>query len=129
MEYPKNLRYTKDHEWAKIDGDVVTVGISDYAQDALGDIVFIELPKVGAALEKSKGAAVVESVKSVSDVFSPVSGKVVEVNGKLNHSPEIVNKNPYTEGWMFKLKAGNKKEFDDLMTAEAYEKFVGTQKH
>ena len=129
MEYPKNLKYTKEHEWAKLDGDAVTVGITDYAQDALGDIVYIELPKVGAALEKGKGAAVVESVKSVSDVFSPVSGKVTEVNEKLHNAPEVVNKNPYADGWMFKIKPGNRKDLDDLLDSGAYEKFVGTQKH
>ncbi|MCX6695683.1 MAG: glycine cleavage system protein GcvH [Candidatus Altiarchaeota archaeon] len=129
MDFPKDLKYTREHEWVKIDGDVATVGITDYAQNALGDIVFIELPKKGASVEKSKGAAVVESVKSVSDVYSPMSGTVVEVNEALNSSPDAVNKKPYTEGWMFKMKVKNVKDAEGLMNASEYEKYVAQQKH
>jgi len=129
MNFPAELKYTKEHEWAKIDGDVATVGITDYAQDALGDIVFIELPKKGMTVTKGKGAAVVESVKSVSDVFSPVSGTVVDVNEAISNAPEKVNTSPYTEGWMMKVKLSNTSDLNDLMNAQDYEHFVAAQKH
>jgi len=129
MDYPKDLLYTKEHEWARVEGDVATVGITDYAQNALGDIVFIELPKKGATVAKAKGAAVVESVKSVSDVFCPVSGTVVEVNESLSGAPDAVNKKPYSDGWMFKVRINSQKELSDLMNPEEYEKFASAQKH
>jgi len=128
MEFPKNLRYTKDHEWARVEGDIAVVGITDYAQHALGDVVFVELPKRGDHVEKGKGAGVVESVKSVSDIFSPLGGEVVEVNPKVEESPEIVNKSPYGEGWMFKLKMDDMRELDTLMGKEEYQKLVGEKK-
>ncbi|MFH0861958.1 MAG: glycine cleavage system protein GcvH [Candidatus Altiarchaeota archaeon] len=124
MEYPNELKYTKDHEWIRIEGDVAVVGVTDYAQHALGDIVFVELPKVGADVVKGKGAGVVESVKSVSDVFSPISGKVVDVNKALESSPETVNKSPYRDGWMFKVKVSDKKELETLMDSKDYQKLV-----
>jgi glycine cleavage system H protein len=128
MDFPKELKYTKEHEWVKVEGDMVTVGITDYAQHALGDVVFVELPKIGDQVEKSKGAGVVESVKSVSDVYAPVCGKVTEVNGKLNSNPELVNKSPYKDGWMFKLKIEDKKELDALLAPQDYQKLVGEKK-
>jgi glycine cleavage system H protein len=128
MDYPKELKYTKDHEWVRVEGAVAVVGISDYAQHALGDVVFAELPKVGAKVAKGKGAAVVESVKSVSDVYAPVSGEIVEVNAAVADKPEILNKSPYKDGWMFKVKMADKKELDTLMDAKAYEKLLGETK-
>ncbi|MBD3387920.1 MAG: glycine cleavage system protein GcvH [Candidatus Altiarchaeales archaeon] len=127
MEFPDDLKYTKEHEWVKVEGDTATVGITDYAQDALGDVVFVELPKTGDSVEKSKGAGVVESVKSVSDIYAPASGEVAEVNGSLEDSPELVNKSPYGEGWMFKLRLKDAGELDGLMDAGEYSEFVGEQ--
>jgi len=124
MEFPNELKYTKDHEWIRIEGDIGVVGVTDYAQHALGDVVFVELPKVGAQVVRGKGAGVVESVKSVSDVFSPVSGKVVEANAAVDSSPELVNKSPYTDGWMFKVRLSDKKELDTLMGSKDYQKLV-----
>jgi len=129
MDYPKDLKYTREHEWIKLEGDTATVGITDYAQDALGDIVFIELPKKGAAVEKGKAAAVVESVKSVSDVYSPVTGTVLEVNQKLNDNPDVVNKKPYTDGWMFKASVKDRKQLDGEMNSDEYAKHVAEQSH
>ncbi|MFH1055672.1 MAG: glycine cleavage system protein GcvH [Candidatus Altiarchaeota archaeon] len=128
MEFPKDLKYTKDHEWVKVEGDTVTVGISDYAQHALGDIVFVELPKSGTDAFQSKGIAVVESVKSVSDVYAPVNGKVVETNDKLSANPDMINKSPYKDGWMFKIKLKDKAELNRLMDVNAYEKIVAEHK-
>lgn len=128
MEYPKDLKYTKEHEWVRAEGDVATVGVTDYAQDALGDVVYVEVPKEGDKIEKGKGAAVVESVKSVSDVFAPLSGEVTEGNTQLEDNPELVNKSPYKDGWMFKVKMADKSALDSMMSAEEYEKFVGEQK-
>ncbi len=124
MKYPDELRYTKEHEWVKVDGDTATVGVTDYAQDALGDVVFVELPNPGDNAEKGKGVAVVESVKSVSDVYAPLDGEVGEVNEKLADSPELVNKSPYGDGWMFKLKVKNPSDAEDLMSADEYQSYV-----
>ncbi len=125
MDYPANLKYTKDHEWVRVEGDTAIVGITDFAQDALGDIVFVELPKVGQDVDAGKGAAVVESVKSVSDVYAPLSGKVSEVNSELEASPETVNKDPYKSGWMFKIKLKNKSDVEKLMDSKAYGQLAG----
>jgi glycine cleavage system H protein len=127
MDYPKDLRYTKEHEWIKVEGDVGVVGVTEYAQDALGDVVYVELPKKGDKVEKMKGVAVVESVKSVSDIYAPASGEVVEVNSRLEDKPELVNSSPYNEGWMFKIKLENAKELDDLMDAGGYAKHVAEE--
>ena len=128
MDFPRELKYTKEHEWVKVEGDTATVGVTDYAQDALGDVVFVELPKVAGQVEKGKGAAVVESVKSVSDVYAPVSGKVTEANEALNGQPELINKSPYGKGWIFKLKLKDMSQLDALMAATEYEKFVAEKK-
>lgn len=115
-----NLRYNDSHEWVSVEDGVATVGISDHAQELLGELVFVELPEVGADLAKGDEAAVVESVKAASDVYSPVSGEVVEVNEDLESSPNLVNDEPYSEGWIFKIKLSNEAEVDDLMDSKAY---------
>ena len=125
---PTNLKYLESHEWvrAEVDG-TVTVGISDHAQHALGDLVFVEVPEVGRSLNKGAAAAVVESVKAASDVYSPVSGEVVATNDKLSGSPELVNSDPYGEGWLFKLKPSNPAELEQLLDSAAYEKVTSDQ--
>ena len=128
MENPKDLKYGKEHEWVKAEGGIATVGITDFAQKQLTDIVFIELPEKGKHATQSKPIAVVESIKSVSDVFAPVSGEIVEVNKELADSPELINKEPYGKGWMVKIKMENKKELDSLMPAAEYDKFT-KEKH
>jgi len=121
---PKELKYTREHEWASLEGDRVRVGITDYAQEQLGDVVFVELPKVGAKVTAAKAFGVVESVKAVSDLFAPVSGEVVEANGELTKKPETVNQEPYGKGWMIVIKPSNKVEWDQLLTAQQYEDFL-----
>jgi glycine cleavage system H protein len=118
------LKYTKDHEWVRLDGDVATVGISDYAQAQLGDVVFVELPEAGATFEQGKEACVVESVKAASEVFAPVDGEVVEVNASLTDEPETVNKSPTGDGWFIKLKVANASQLDGLMDEAAYDEYV-----
>jgi len=124
MDYPEDLKYTEEHEWVLIEDDVVTVGITDFAQDALGDVVFVELPEEGATLEAGKSFGVVESVKAVSDIYAPVSGEVVEVNEELPDTPELVNTSPYEDGWMVKIKLSDPSELDALLDADAYKAFV-----
>ncbi len=122
MDFPEELYYSKDHEWGKIEGNIVIVGITDYAQDALGDIVFLELPPVGTDVEVNVPFGTIESVKSVSDVYSPVTGKIAEVNDVVVNAPEIINKDPYGEGWMVKIEMNNPDEMKDLISAEEYQK-------
>jgi len=122
---PEGLRYTKDHEWAKPEDGTVRVGITHHAQKELGDIVFVELPEVGRTVSKGEEVATVESVKAVGEVYAPVSGEVVARNDALESSPELVNKDPYGEGWLFVLKMENPAELDELLDAAAYEKLVG----
>ena len=129
MENPKNLKYSKEHEWVKVEGDIAIVGITDFAQKQLTDIVFVELPEKGKHVTQGKAMAVVESVKSVSDVFAPVSGEIVDVNNELADSPEILNKEPYGKGWIAKVKMENKGELDNLLTAEKYGEFLKKTKH
>jgi glycine cleavage system H protein len=120
-ESPDNLKYLASHEWIKLEDDgTVTVGISDYAQDLLGDIVFVELPEIGQQLEPEKEAAVVESVKAASDIYSPVGGEVLEINEKLLDQPEIINNSPYEEGWIFKIQPDDIESIKNLLTAEEY---------
>ncbi len=116
--------FTEEHEWIDVEGDTATVGITDYAQEQLGDIVFVELPDVGAMVDKGKDAAVVESVKAASDVYAPISGEVTEVNNALEEDPALVNTSPEEDGWFFKLTIGDKSEFEGLMDAKAYAAFV-----
>ena len=119
---PNELKYALTHEWALLDDEqVVTVGISDHAQEALGDVVFVELPELGATLDAGEEAGVVESVKAASDIYSPVSGEVVEINESLLDEPELVNGDPYTDGWFFKMKAADVTELDAMLDAESYE--------
>lgn len=124
MEIPKELRYSREHEWVAIDDNIATVGITDYAQEQLGDIVYVELPEVGTAVTKDDKFGVVESVKAVSDVYAPVTGTVVTVNTGLPNSPETVNEEPYGDGWMIRVEMSDAEELNDLMTAAAYEKFI-----
>jgi|SRR5581483_11585978 glycine cleavage system H protein len=120
------LRYTKDHEWISVDGDVGTIGISKYAQEQLGDIVFVELPDIGKPIKKGGEAAVVESVKAASDVYAPISGEVVAVNETLTAAPATVNEDAEGKGWFMKVKLSNKGELDDLMSAEQYQDYLKT---
>jgi glycine cleavage system H protein len=127
---PKDLKYTKSHEWVKPNADgSVTVGITHHAQDLMGDMVFVDLPAAGTQVTSGKECGVVESVKAASDVYAPVSGEVVEANAALADSPETVNKDPYGSGWMFRLKPANKAEVDALLDAKAYEALVASEKH
>jgi glycine cleavage system H protein len=121
------LRYTSDHEWVRVDGDLAVVGITDYAQSQLGDVVYVELPEIGRRVEQGKEAAVVESVKAASEVYAPVSGEVVEVNEALTGDPARVNADPIGEGWFIKLRLHDPKQLDGLMDEEAYKRFVEEQ--
>ena len=121
------LRYTKDHEWVRIDGDLAVVGISDYAQSQLGDVVYVELPEIGRRVEQGKEAAVVESVKAASEVYAPVAGEIVEVNEALAADPARVNADPTGEGWFIKLRLDDPKQLDTLMDEDAYTRFVEEQ--
>ncbi len=124
MNFPEELKYTEEHEWVLVEGDVVTIGITDFAQDQLGDVVFVELPEVGDTVEVGNTFGVVESVKAVSDVYSPVSGEVVEINEELPDAPEVLNTSPYDDGWMIKVKVEDVSSLDDLMDVAAYQEFV-----
>lgn len=119
-EYPEDLKYHHEHDWARLDGDVATFGITWYAQDALGEVVFYDPPEVGATVSKDEAYAEVESVKAVSDVFAPLSGEIVEVNGALSDSPELINSDPYGEGWLVKVRLSDPGEVDTLLDVDAY---------
>jgi glycine cleavage system H protein len=125
MNFPANLRYTKDHEWIKLDGNIATVGITDFAQKELGDIVYLEVETIGKELEAGAVFGTVEAVKTVSDLFLPVSGTITELNPALNSSPELVNNDPYGEGWMIKMTVKNPADVDALLDAPAYEAITG----
>lgn len=129
MNHPEELKYTKEHTWVKAEGGVATVGITDYAQNELGEIVFVELPEIEAEVEHSTEFGVVESVKTVSDLYSPVSGVVVETNEDLLDSPEIINDSPYDDGWMLKVEMSDPRELTSLMSAEEYQDFVESLQH
>ncbi len=122
--YPGDFRYTKEHEWIKVSGDIATVGITDYAQHELGDVVFVELPKVGAKLTAGQSLGTVESVKAVSEIYSPASGEVTETNLTLTKTPEQLNTDPHGVAWLVKMKLTNPKELGDLMDAAAYKKYI-----
>jgi glycine cleavage system H protein len=126
---PDDLRYSKEHEWIRADGDVATIGITHFAQEQLGDVVFVELPKVGTKVTAHQAFGVVESVKAVSDLFAPISGEVVETNGELPQKPETVNKDPYGKGWMIIVKPSNAGEWDQLLSPAQYEQFVASAAH
>lgn len=125
MNFPANLKYTKDHEWIKIEGNFAHIGITDFAQSELGDIVYVEIETVGEELKREEIFGTVEAVKTVSDLFMPVSGKVIELNPNLQSNPESVNKDPYGNGWMIKVEMSNAAEVADLMDADAYKALVG----
>ncbi len=124
MNFPENLRYTKDHEWVLIDGDTGTIGITDYAQGELGDVVFVELPAVGKTVKQHETFGTIEAVKAVSDLYAPVSGSVTEVNAELESNSELVNKDPYGKGWMIKIRLSSPGEVGELMSAESYKGLV-----
>ncbi len=124
MSVPADLKYSKEHEWIRIDGDMATIGITDFAQGELGDIVYVEIETEGETLDKDEVFGTVEAVKTVSDLFMPVSGEVVEVNAAIESSPESVNADPYGEGWMIKVKMSDSSEVDDLLDAAAYEELI-----
>lgn len=129
MKFDTGVKYLKSHEWARMDGGLVAVGISDYAQDSLGDVVFVELPAVGKSLKKEETFGVVESVKAASDVYSPVSGTVEAVNDALKDEPALINSDPFGAGWLIKIRPSNAKELDELLSARDYEAYVkGIQK-
>jgi glycine cleavage system H protein len=125
--YPANFHYTKEHEWVRVEGDIGVVGITDHAQQELGDIVYVDLPKVGTTVEQGKTLASVESVKAVSDVYAPVSGEVVEVNSLLATSPEKLNEDPHGDAWLVKIKLSAPGEIKQLLSAEDYQKYVGAE--
>jgi glycine cleavage system H protein len=124
MNFPEDLRYTQEHEWVRVDGTTARVGITDYAQDALGDVVYVDLPPVGAAVAAMASCCEVESTKSVSEIFSPVSGSVAEVNSDLTDTPQMINEDPYGKGWIFAVEMTDAGELDGLMDAAAYSNFL-----
>jgi glycine cleavage system H protein len=126
--YPENFRYTKEHEWVLVEGDTGTIGITDHAQEELGDIVYVDLPKAGSQVEQGKSLGSVESVKAVSDIYSPVTGEVTEVNGKLADAPEILNSDPHGEGWLVKVRLRATAGVESLMSAADYRSYVGAEK-
>ncbi len=125
----ENLKYTKTHEWIKLEDDMGMVGITDFAQSQMGDIVFVDLPKVGQKVEKEKQCCVVESVKSAFDIYSPVSGEIIEVNTNLSNEPQLINQDAFGKGWIFKIKLTNTSELDTLLSYNDYEEFLKTQQH
>jgi len=127
MEFPEELKYTEEHEWVMVEEDLAVVGITDFAQDALGDVVFVELPEVGTSVEAGKAFGVVESVKAVSDIYAPISGTIEEVNEDLVEAPEIINTSPYEDGWMIKIRMTDASDADDLMDVEAYQALIAEE--
>ncbi len=128
MEFPEDLKYTKEHEWVREDGDTVTIGITDYAQDSLGDVVYVELPEADSTITSGDTFGVVESVKAVSDLYAPVSGTVTEVNDAVVDSPESINDEPYGDAWLLKIELSDAGELDGLMTAEDYKAYTEEEK-
>ena len=124
MQLPETLKYSASHEWSKLEGDTLTVGITDFAQDQLGDVVFVELPSVGQSVEAGSAVAVVESVKTASDIYAPVSGEVLEVNDALEDTPETINSDPFESGWLFKLRVADTAELEKLLDADAYQQIA-----
>ena len=124
MNIPENLKYTKDHEWISIEGDIATIGITDFAQGELGDIVYVEIEKIGENFSKEEVFGTVEAVKTVSDLFMPLTGEIIDINEELNEKPELVNEDPYGQGWMIKIKV-NSSDISDLLNSEQYKKLVG----
>lgn len=129
MTSPKDLRYTKTHEWVRVEGDVATIGITDYAQNELGDITYLELPEVGSQVTQNEPLGVIESVKAASDIYAPVSGEVIERNERVIESPDLVNRSPYDEAWLIKVKVTNPSELESLMDADQYDAFAAEAVH
>jgi glycine cleavage system H protein len=125
MNFPENLKYTKEHEWVSMDGDVATIGVTEFAQSELGDIVFVEIETEGETLDQNEVFGTIEAVKTVSDLFMPISGEIVTINTDLEDAPESVNESPYENGWMIKIKASDLSEVDGLMDASAYKSLIG----
>ncbi len=125
MNFPENLKYTEDHEWVALDGNIATIGITDHAQSELGDIVYIDIDEDLGEVNKGDTIGTIEAVKTVSDMFAPVSGKVIEINPELNDAPEIINSDPYGKGWFLKIEISNPDEINDLLDANAYKKLIG----
>ena len=125
MNFPENLKYTKEHEWVSIEGDVATIGITEFAQSELGDIVFVEIETEGENLDQNEVFGTIEAVKTVSDLFMPITGEIIAINNELEDAPESVNESPYENGWMVKIKASNLSQIDDLMDASAYKSLIG----
>ncbi|HET9772664.1 MAG TPA: glycine cleavage system protein GcvH [Acidimicrobiia bacterium] len=129
MNFPEDLRYTREHEWVRVDGTIARIGITDYAQDALGDVVYVDLPTVGATVAAMASCCEVESTKSVSEIFSPVSGTIAEVNSDLTDAPQMINEDPYGKGWIFSVDMGDAGEVEGLMDAAAYQAFLDNEGH
>jgi glycine cleavage system H protein len=127
-EFPDDLKYMKSHEWARIEGDMATIGITDYAQHQLGDIVYVELPEIGRTLEKESSAGEIESVKAVGEILMPLSGEIVDINAIIIESPESINSSPYGDGWIMKIKVSNSSEINELLSVEDYKKIVEEEK-
>ena len=125
MSSQNELKYTEDHEWVKVDGDIATIGITDHAQSELGDIIFIEFPKINDQIDKTEPFGTIEAVKTVADLFAPLSGKILEINKALEDSPELVNSDAYGEGWIVKVSVDNLDQLNDLLSSENYEKLIG----
>ena len=124
MEFPEDLKYTKEHEWARLENGVVVIGVTDYAQENLGEVVYVELPEEGAKVSRAEAFGVIESTKAVSDLYAPVSGTVVEVNDTLLDSPELINEDPYEDGWMIRIEMSDPREMAELLDASAYATFI-----
>lgn len=127
MEFPEELKYTEEHVWVLLEDGIATIGVTDFAQDSLGDVVFVELPEEGALLECGKPFGVVESVKAVSDVYAPISGEVIEVNEELQDATELVNTSPYEDAWLVKIRLAENADLDELMDVEAYQEFIAEE--
>jgi len=127
MEFPEELKYTEEHVWVQLEDGVATIGVTDFAQDSLGDVVFVELPEEGTLLECGKPFGVVESVKAVSDVYAPISGEVIEVNEELQDAPELVNTSPYEDAWMVKIRLADNADLDELMDVDEYQEFLAEE--
>lgn len=127
MEFPEDLKYSKEHEWVRVNGNIAIIGITSHAQDELGDVVYVEAPEIGASVDASGIFGVVESVKAVSDLYTPVSGTVIEVNSRLEEEPELINSDPYNEAWIIKVEMSNSSELDALLTTEEYTSYVSAE--
>ena len=124
MSLPESIKYTEDHEWARLEGDVITIGITDFAQSELGDIIFVEFPELNDEVSQKDTIGTLEAVKTVADIFSPISGSIIELNQELESNPELINESPYEKGWILKIKMNNPKDFDDLLSNVDYEKLI-----